>query len=42
MKVIAIIVGVILVVIMVLFSICACILSSECSRYEEHEIKLKK
>lgn len=42
MKVIAIIVGVILAVIMVLFSICACILSSECNRYEEYERKSKK
>ena len=36
MKVIAIIIGVVLVILMALFSICACILSSECSRYEEY------
>jgi hypothetical protein len=41
MKVIAIIVGVVLVVIMALFGICACILSSECSRYKEYERKKK-
>lgn len=41
MKVTAIIVGVVLVVIMALFSVCACILSSECSRYEEYSRKDK-
>ena len=40
MKVIAIIIGVVLVVTMALFSIFACILSSKCSRYEEHQRKV--